>query len=470
MMLWLWACAPKIEIIYEQENRTHIDIQGRLYIDEFQVPLQIRNVGNSTAYLEQITISDLFTENVELPLEIAPSQSIDLTLFFLPQSAGSYLEEIAFGGNFPTQNISVVGEIEPYVQIQLQELPDVDVALQEEFTLQGLIGAGVAIVEGQDIIYMKGQGFANKDEEVAVDPSVHRFRWASLSKGLTSYVAMQQVENGKLDIDTPISTYMDYIQPELYLPEGCTDETCALSVPEDRADISLRLLLSHTAGIQHYSNGVGTPVPPITEAADDAINTGMEWALPLFLSKPLVEVPKTAYNYSTFGYNLAGVVIEKAIERSLDELVHQSLSVPAGIETLTPDRQWDPQPNRVVGYDRYNDTIYVSGDTDVSWKLAGGGFQSTVEDLARYCAVLLGDDLLTEESKEKMWQVQEMANNYALGFEINQEQNVVFHSGAQQSTRTGLVVERSSNRCYVAMSNSTWAKPIQLIRALRDVH
>ena len=55
----------------------------------------------------------------------------------------------------------------------------------------------------------------------------------------------------------------------------------------------------------------------------------------------------------------------------------------------------------MVGYDNVNGDIRKSGDHDVSWKLAGGGFQSTVEDLTRYCAMLLGNELLSEENKKR---------------------------------------------------------------------
>ena len=72
---------------------------------------------------------------------------------------------------------------------------------------------------------------------------------------------MQQVEAGLIDLDIPISEYMDYVQPELYLSEECQDVDCAEIIPTDREDISLRLLLSHTAGIQHYQNGVSVPIP-----------------------------------------------------------------------------------------------------------------------------------------------------------------------------------------------------------------
>ena len=76
------------------------------------------------------------------------------------------------------------------------------------------------------------------------------------------------------------------------------------------------------------------------KAADPNINTGMEWALELFIDNPLVHRPNTGFDYSTFGYNLAGVVFEKGTGRSLAEIVDTEISQKMSIMTLSPDYFW----------------------------------------------------------------------------------------------------------------------------------
>ena len=471
MILFLLGCEqPNLHVLSDGLEVQNITANGRQFLSPATAVVSLHNPTAVEVHVEELEGIGYVFSDMELPLVLAPEETHDVMLQIDDEVVDVYSFDLTFKGNFEPKLLTIEGSVDSYIQYQPQEYPQVHDAFAAEFSEQELVGAAIAIVQGQDIVYMEGMGLADREQEVEIDPRLHRFRWASLSKGLTAYVSMQQVELGILDLDAPIADFMPYVQPELFLPDGCDEEACAESVPEDRADISMRLLLSHTAGIQHYSNGVQMPVPSVVDAADPDINTGMEWALPLFVEQPLVAIPKTTYDYTTFGYNLAGVALEYATQQSLPELVESNLSKYAAITTLTPDYQWSPQPNRVVGYDQYNGNVIRSGDTDVSWKLAGGGFQSTVEDLARYCAVLLGDELLMSSYKDELWTVQEFADDYALGFEIKNDGLEVRHSGAQQSTRTGLIIDVERNSCVVAMTNSTWGRPFALVRAIQNAY
>ena len=461
---------PNLHLLSDGQEVDRLVSYGRQFLSPATAVVSLYNPTTVDVRVDELKGMEYIFSDIELPFVLSPDQNHEIMLQIDDEVVDAYTFDLIFSGNFDAKTLTLEGVIDSYIQDQPQELPQVHDAFAAEFAEQELVGAAIAIVEGQDIVYMEGMGLADREQEEEVDPRVHRFRWASLSKGLTAYVAMQQVELGVLDLDAPITDYMPYEQPERYLPEGCEEEACAEPVPDERADISMRLLLSHTAGIQHYSNGVQVPVPSVVDAADPDINTGMEWAIPLFTDQPLVAIPKTTYNYTTFGYNLAGVALEYATQQTLPDLVESYLSKYASITTLTPDYQWAPQPNRVVGYDEYNGNVVRSGDTDVSWKLAGGGFQSTVEDLARYCAVLLGDELLMASYKEDLWRVQEFAGDYALGFEIKNDGLEVRHSGAQQSTRTGLIIDLERNTCVVGMTNSTWGRPFALIRAIQNAY
>jgi len=80
------------------------------------------------------------------------------------------------------------------------------------------------------------------------------------------------------------------------------------------------MLLAHFAGIEHYTNGVGNPVPPDYMTNSSLYNTGIEWAVKYFINDPLISMPNTSFNYTTFGFDLAGVVIEKALNASFEDL------------------------------------------------------------------------------------------------------------------------------------------------------
>ena len=119
------------------------------------------------------------------------------------------------------------------------------------------------------------------------------------------------------------------------------------------------------------------------------------------------------------------------------------------------------------GYKKPSDGVQVEVDQDVSWKLAGGGFHSTPEDFAKYCAGLMGEELITSQEKQNiLWNPPENAEGYGLGFNVFP--NLITHSGSQQSALTALKIYRSSNTCVVVMLNSRWGSPWDMVNAVYD--
>jgi CubicO group peptidase (beta-lactamase class C family) len=190
------------------------------------------------------------------------------------------------------------------------------------------------------------------------------------------------------------------------------------------------------------------------------------------VNKPLVAIPGREYLYSTFGYNLMGVVLEHALGASFASQAASRVAGPTGMTTLQPDYEWASIPHRAVGYDEDNRR---EGSNDVSWKLAGGGFISTTEDLARFCAGLMGDKLLTAEEKAVAWKPQTTSlgeeTAYGLGFDIwyRDDRLYVQHSGFQEKANTRYRYYPENGLCIVVMSNSAQADTYSLVRAIDDV-
>ena len=441
---------------------------SRRFLHEGSGVFSVVNEMNRPASLSVEAFPD-WLQPVSWPVEIPPAQTVALT-FTVDNTidVGEYSDDlILLIDQTETHSFSLQAIVEPYIQLQLQDLPDVDSAVEVAFADQQWIGGAVAVVENQDIIYLRGLGVADLLTQTPIDPSVHRFRWASVAKGIAGVLSTQLIQEGALDLDESISEYFtSYVVPDVYLPSSSTDPDTAVSIPSDSKMISMRQLLSHTSCIQHYSNGSVDPVPPNDEIQNPAINTGMEWALAYWTDAPLICVPGAAYNYSTFAYNLAGVVLEHILMDGYSSLVMNRVSSIIDASTLLPDYHWAPEPDRVRGYTRQNGNVVPVTDTDVSWKLAAGGFNSTPEDLARYCAGLMGNELVSDQQKDDyLWAPQPNAGDYALGF--NTQGNLVYHDGSQQSAETALLIDRSSNQCVVVMVSSRWGNPWDLLNAAR---
>jgi|GEM_PF-2199272 len=428
--------------------------------------LTIRNDGEETVSIsidampEWLTISDI-------PEEIASGESQSLTLSVdLRQPVGELQDVISFRfSESHVESIDLMAMVESYIQYTPQSFPAVNAVVDEIVQENNWVGGAVAVIQDQDILLLHGFGYADLEAEIAVDPQLHRFRWASVSKGMGGVVATQLWREEKLDLDESISTYYpSYTIPENYLSEDFE----LLSIPSAERAISMRQLLSHTGCVQHYSNGLVDPQPPTTLTADPAFNTGMEWALDYWIDAPLLCIPGTEFHYSTFGYNLAGVVLEQIDGTSYGEMIHNRISDPIEATTIVPDHIWNPAPHRVEGYyQSSNGSIQKEEEDDVSWKLAGGGFTSTPEDFARYCAGLMGEELVSEREKEQiLWNVPPNADDYGLGFYA--WPSIAAHSGFQQSTQTALKIYREENTCIVVMLNSTWGNPWDLLNAVYD--
>lgn len=320
-----------------------------------------------------------------------------------------------------------------------QELREaVDQAIHEEMDRQELVGVAVGVIREGQVVYTAGYGFADRESEVPVTDGT-LFRWASISKPVTAIAAMQLVEAGTLDLTADIREYV----PEF---------------PGKDAPITTEQLLAHLGGIVHYSNG-----PVIrTEREYDTPHPyeSVILALDTFAPSPLVNQPGERYSYSTRGYILASAVVERAGGQPFVEQVQERICEPLGLATLQPDYQWVDIPNRAKGYRRVRGHIFPSTNTDVSWKLGGGGFISNVYDLARFAVALMNSELVNEATTQDMWTPRTDANGessgYGLGLRItnNNDQLRIMHTGSQEKARTRMVFYPEAGHGIVVMTNS----------------
>ena len=314
---------------------------------------------------------------------------------------------------------------------------------------QELVGLAVGVVLEGRVAYLELRGWEDREAGVPVTDQT-RFRWASISKPVTAVTALQLVRSGALDLDGDVRELV----PEL---------------PDRGHPITARQLLGHLGGIVHYSNGPVVRTPrtyPVEHPFEDVV-----LALDTFKDSPLVAEPGTRYAYSTHGYILLSAAVQRAGGAPFWSQVRERVVEPLGLATLRPDYQWEEIPHRAVGYRRSKERIVRSSNTDVSWKLGGGGFLSTVGDLAGFAAGLLGGDLLGEEEKRLAWTPLEASgesSGYGLGFRSGTAGGVriVEHSGSQEKTRTWMRLVPEHDLAVVVMTNSEWAKLRPLVGEL----
>ena len=315
-------------------------------------------------------------------------------------------------------------------------------ALNESLQEQQLVGLAAAWIEEGEVVRVFHLGFADREAEVPVGETT-LFRWASISKPLTAVAALQLVEAKKLDLAQDVRELV----PEF---------------PAQAWPITARHLLCHQGGVVHYTNGKVVRVE--REYTTERPFADVVVALDRFAASPLLFEPGTRYSYTTHGYMLLGAVVERAGGAPFAAQIEARIAKPLELSTLRPDYAWEEIPGRAVGYRRLGKIVVRSSDTDVSWKLAGGGYLSNVRDLAQFAAGLCGEELLPAASLRRMWTRQATNDGkrtgYGLGFSVahSGDRLRVSHSGSQEKTRTLMQVFPDERRGIVLMTNSEWAE------------
>lgn len=320
-----------------------------------------------------------------------------------------------------------------------------DTVIEQQRSEQEIMGMAVTVVKDEKIIYNKGFGYADWETlKPVTTESV--FRWASMSKSITALIGLKLQEEKLLDLENSVSSYL----PEYPYPM-----------------VKLKYLLQNRSGLGHYTE-MSRLYPAWTKRllsypSRDTFNA--KASIEIFREAPLEFQPGEHFLYSTFGFILAGATLDQIGKNSLGlgylGLVNEMVRKPFGMTTLEPDYQFNNNPNEVSGYYLDGDCdIQTRKDDDVSWKLSGGGFQSTIGDLGNYIVALMKKQLLKKETYELLWSKQPDAD-YAYGFDVRGEgKNLrVGHAGSQNKTRTIFIMYPEHKIGVGVMCNSEWAEP-----------
>jgi serine beta-lactamase-like protein LACTB, mitochondrial len=298
-------------------------------------------------------------------------------------------------------------------------------------------GISIAVVENGEIEWVSGFGFA--DLENNVPASEHTlFRLASISKSLTATAAMELVERGKLDLDAPVQKYCP-------------------AFPQKSAPITTRLVMGHLAGIRHYkSDSQDDPEVGNTKHFADPIQAGLDF----FKNDPLVSDPGKQFHYSTQGYTLVGCVVEGASGTRYTEFMQRNLLQRAGMEHTQVDDRFAIIPYRTRFYQKTKSGTVENADfLDSSYKIPGGGWLSSAEDMANFEIAILEDKLIKPATRDLMWTPLKPSDgskdSYGLGWGVREENGIKLfgHNGGQQGTSTAFLIAPSQRAGVVVLTN-----------------
>jgi len=313
----------------------------------------------------------------------------------------------------------------------------IEAAVSKFMAASSAPGISAAVVENGEYEWSAGFGMADLENFVPAT-SVTLYRLGSISKPLTSTAAMELWEHGKLDLDAPVQKY------------------CA-AFPQKEAPITTRELLGHLGGIRHYKPD---PKEDLEGGNTKHFDNGIEAGLKFFENDPLVAQPGTHFHYSTQGYTLVGCAIEGASGEKYADYVRENVLARAGMVRTQPDDRFAITTYRTRFYSKDKSGAVVNADfLDSSYKVPGGGWLSSAEDMARFEAAMLNDKLVKRRTRDIMWTPQKPSDgskdDYALGWGIRSTSGVmrVGHSGAQQGCSTSIILAPDKGAGVVVLIN-----------------
>jgi len=295
-------------------------------------------------------------------------------------------------------------------------------------------GAAISVLDDGEVIFLGGFGMADLEWKASIEPSTS-FRIGSISKPFTAIAVLHLVEQGRVDLDQPISIYLEDLPGLLGQP-------------------TVRQLLSHTSGLPEHFALPEIPVIMRNPIAAPRI-------VDLMADAEFMFEPGSAWAYSNFNYVLLGLLIEAMDEQGRDygRYIEQELFRPMGMENSHYDRQTAIIERRAQGYDNAGSGPMNTMTVESSLAYAAGALMSSAEDMAIFSRALINGELLSDEMRELAWTDtllnDESPTGYGLGFNVDQfmGEQVIWHSGSTNGFQATWIHMPAMNRTVSVLSN-----------------
>lgn len=235
----------------------------------------------------------------------------------------------------------------------------IDAYVEAQRRAANVPGLAIGVVRDGEVVHTAGFGAAGPSD-TPVTPQTP-FVIGSIGKGMTALAVMQLVEQGRVDLDAPVQTYLPWF---------------TLADPQAAARITVRMLLNQNSGLG-YNDSMRTVYDRPGEVA-------LEERLQQMSTLPLRREPGTEFEYSNFNYMILGAVVEAVSGQPYGEYVQQNIFDPLGMTNSTTSPDAAPglaMPHRWwFGFPLPVDAPYL---VDV---IPAGYIISTADDMSRYLA------------------------------------------------------------------------------------
>lgn len=327
--------------------------------------------------------------------------------------------------------------------------PIIDAYVQARLVEGKIPGASIAVMENGRLIYAKSYGYANLASAEPMTPE-HRLEIGSISKTFTAVAAMLLVEEGRLDLDAKISTYLGPVLPSW-------------------ESITVRHLLNHTSGLPE------NPVASTIDFLQNHVATDAEY-VDRYLKIPSTITPGQTWVYSNLGFDVLGLIIGRITGSFYGDYVKAKVFVPLGMDHTRIMAATDTGAGKAMGY-RLNDRNQIVALHPPPGELrylsnAASGIESTALDMAKYDAALRGQTLLRQSSRDAMWTVSALAEaktgdmradvNYGLGWFLSTVDTYrkIYHSGGMPAFTSDFIRYQDTGTSVIVLTNESYDRKV----------
>lgn len=254
-------------------------------------------------------------------------------------------------------------------------------------------GIAITITKNGIKQFSKGYGYADLENKIAVNPSTTIFRVGSVSKPIAATGLAKLVEKKQINLSGSVYDYIDYF-------------------PKKEYDFSLKQLGGHLAGIRNYKGNEFMNNTPLS------IREGVA----LFENDALLFVPGEDYSYTSYSWNLLSLAMQEAANKPFENIIKDEVLKPLSLSHTFPDKQQNII-NKATFYRKKRRRQFIEvSPVNNYFKLAGGGYLSTSEDISALGNAYLEDGFLPDFVKEEFTKSQEIDGKltyYGIGWQAS---------------------------------------------------
>jgi CubicO group peptidase (beta-lactamase class C family) len=316
------------------------------------------------------------------------------------------------------------------VLLVAQDTGSINRFIQVEMERQHIPGLSVAVLSGDRVVLSRGYGFANVELRVpASDSTVYQS--GSMGKQFTAALVEMLVDSHRLRLDDSIVRWF---------PEGA-------GVWQE---ITVRRLLTHTAGVAEYTDSTFDYRKDYTE--DELVKFAA--------ARPLDFRPGERWSYSNTGYVLLGALIHRVTGRFYGDLLRDSVFGPLGMRDSRVISEADIVPNRAAGYRLVDGALknqeWVAPMLNTT---ADGALYFTVRDLTHWAIALNHRSVPSPAALDTAWTPVRLSDGatypYGFGWFLlpQRDQRRISHTGSWQGFKTAIARYPKSGLTVIVLAN-----------------